>query len=275
MNDPHQHPPAEPDDIAMAELLDLDAEVLHTYHTELTAWLEQLTRNQLPRQILDLGSGTGTGTFALLERFLQADAIALDVSPQMLHRLRKRAHARGIATRVRTVQADLDAPWPALGTVDLACAASVLHHIADSGRFMREAFDALRPRGLLVISEMDFPRFLPDEIGLRRAGLEARIHDALLGQRPHDVAAQLLAAGFTLEAERPFAIDLQRPLPPAAGRYAQVALQRLRDHLDGQMDTADLTTLDTLLADDGPHSVLHRRDLTVCTTRTVWVARRP
>lgn len=41
------------------------------------------------------------------------------------------------------------------------------------------------------------------------------------------------------------------------------------------MATDDLATLGTLLADDGPHSLLHRNDLIVRGTRTAWVARRP
>ncbi len=41
------------------------------------------------------------------------------------------------------------------------------------------------------------------------------------------------------------------------------------------MTVEDLVTLDTLLASDGPESLLHRSDLIVRGTRTGWVARRP
>ena len=82
-------------------------------------------------------------------------------------------------------------------------------------------------------------------------------------------------AGFTLEAERPFAIDLAPPLPAAAGRYAQASLRRIRSGLDGRLSADDLATLDTLLDSDGPDSILQRDDLTVRTTRTIWAARRP
>lgn len=61
----------------MAELLDLDAEVLHTYGSDVTAWLAERAGGRPPRRLLDLGSGTGTGTFALLKRFEEADATAL------------------------------------------------------------------------------------------------------------------------------------------------------------------------------------------------------
>jgi subtilisin family serine protease len=68
--------------------LDLDAEVKHSYLSEVTAWIHELAADLPPRRILDLGSGTGTGAFALLERFERADAIAVDISAQLLHHLR-------------------------------------------------------------------------------------------------------------------------------------------------------------------------------------------
>jgi SAM-dependent methyltransferase len=280
----HQHHhAAETDAAAMAELLDLDAEVLHSYLSELTAWVHELAADPSARRILDLGSGTGTGTFALLTRFELANVIAVDLSAQLLDRLMDKARALGVADRIRTVQADLDVEWPALDIVDLAWASSSLHHVADPDRVLTEVFAALRPGGLLVVAEIDsFPRFLPDDIGLGRPGLEARGHALLdesraaeLPQLGSDWGPRLSRAGFAAEAERPFAIDLTPPLPASTGRYAQASLQRMRSALDGRMSADDLATLDTLIDSDGPDGVLQRDDLSVHATRTVWVARRP
>ena len=267
----------------MAGLLDLDAEVLQSYLSELTAWIQELAADPPPRRILDLGCGTGTGALALLHRFQGADVVALDMSVQLLQRLEAKARDLGVADRVRTVQADLDTSWPAIDTVDLAWASSSLHHMADPDRVLTGVFAALRPGGLLAVIEMDsFPRFLPDDLGLGRPGLEARCH-AVLAERhadelPHlgsDWGPRLSQAGFTIEAERPFAIDLKPPLPASAGRYAQATLRRIRSSLDGRISAGDLATLDTLLDSDGPDGILQRGDLTVRTARTGWVARRP
>jgi SAM-dependent methyltransferase len=279
----HQDHSAAEADTAMADLLDLDAEVLHSYLSEVTAWIRQLAADPPPRRILDLGSGTGTGAFALLERFGQADVIALDVSAEMLARLSSKARVLGVADRIRAVQADLDAAWPALDAVDLVWASSSLHHLADPDRVLAGIFTALRPGGLLVVAEMDsFPRFLPDDLSLGRPGLEARCHAVLAEQRaaelPHlgsDWGPRLSGAGFTIEAERAFVIDLASPLPAASGRYAQATLRRMRSGLDGQMSADDLAALDALIDSDGPDSVRQRGDLTVRTARTVWAARRP
>jgi hypothetical protein len=82
-------------------------------------------------------------------------------------------------------------------------------------------------------------------------------------------------AGFTDVAERAFGIDLGPPLPGSAGRYAQGYLRRVRGHLDGALAADDLATLDVLIGDDGPGSVLRRRDLAIRNTRTIWTATRP
>ena len=283
-NPHHQHDPAaEPDWAAMAELLDLDADVLHSYLSEVTAWVYERAAELPRRRILDLGSGTGTGALALVQCFAEADVIALDKSAQLLARCQAKARELGVEDRIRTVQADLDAAWPVIDPVDLVWASSSLHHMADPDRVLTEAFTAIHPGGLLAVAEMDsFPRFLPDAVGLGRPGLEARCHSALAAgmadQVPHlgsDWGSRLRQTGFALEAERTFVIDLEPPLPVSTGRYAQLSLQRTRSSLEGRTSADDLAALDTLIDSDGPASVLRRDDLAVRAKRTVWMARRP
>lgn len=278
----HQTPP---DDSALAELLDLDGEVLHGYLADVTDVIHGLADESAApvRRILDVGSGTGTGTFALLRRFAQAEAVALDVSAGMLEHLGSKARALGVADRVRTVRADLDGAWPAVGPADLVWASASLHHMADPGRALAEAFAALRPGGLAALAEFGtFPRFLPDDIGIGRPGLEARANAVIDAARaeglPHvgsDWSDLLTRAGFTVEAERAFTVALTDPLPAATGRYARATLGRVRAHLTDRLDAEDLAALDTLLAEEGPDALLHRTDLEVRAERFLWVARKP
>jgi SAM-dependent methyltransferase len=274
MGDHHHH-------AGLAELLDLDAEVLHAYLTDVLDWIAGLTADGPRRRILDLGSGTGTGSLALARRFPEAEVTAVDVDEQMLAHLTDKAAAAGLGGRIRTVRADLDGTWPPLGPADLIWAASSLHHMADPDRALAEVFAALRPGGRLAVAELNsFPRFLPDDVGIGRPGLEDRCHAAVAEGHaqdlPHlgaDWAARLAKAGFTVEAERHFVIDLRPPLPPAAARYAQASLRRMRTGLADRLEPGDLATLDALI--DGPHGVLDRDDLTVRADRFGWVARRP
>ncbi|MEU4657525.1 class I SAM-dependent methyltransferase [Streptomyces sp. NPDC023723] len=260
-----------------AEILDLDAEVLAEQLADITAWLP---RTAAPRRIVDLGCGTGTGTFALLQRFPAAEVTAVDASAKHLDRLREKAAAAGLADRVRTVEADLDTGWPDLGRPELVWASAALHHMADPDRTLRQVRETLAPGGLFAVVELaGFPRFLPPDAPADRPGLEERCHAALdrhhaehLSHRGADWGAKLGAAGFTVEAERTVTVDL--PGSAAVGRYALSSLRRIRGGVAALLPAEDLAALDRLLDTGGPHSVLRRADLTVRTERMVWAARR-
>jgi ubiquinone/menaquinone biosynthesis C-methylase UbiE len=268
---------------AMADLLDLDADVLHSYLFDVTTWIRRQATDIPRRRVLDLGAGTGTGTIALAQRFGGADVIAVDKSEELLTHVRAKALKLGFADRVRTVQADLDVAWPAIEPVDVVWASNSLHEMADPDRVFKDVFATIHPGGLLAVAEMDSPpRFLPDDIGLGRPGLESRCHDALeqvqANSEPHlgpDWGPHLEQTGFAILAKRTFTIDLTPPHSTSTGRYAQAYLRRIRPMLEGRMATDDLAALDTLIDSDGPDGVLHRNDLVVRGTRTAWIARRP
>lgn len=155
-----QHGHHQEHDDGQAEMLDLDAEVLAEHIAAITEWLPLKAG---PRRIVDLASGTGAGTFALLDRFPEAHVVAVDASPGHLQRLREKACARGVADRVRTVQADLDdATWPDLGTPDLVWASASMHHMADPDHALRTVHDLLAPGGLFAVVELaGFPASCP------------------------------------------------------------------------------------------------------------------
>ncbi|MDQ0820655.1 SAM-dependent methyltransferase [Arthrobacter sp. V4I6] len=262
----------------LADILDLDAEVLGGYLDEVTEWVAQHTRDA-PRTVVDVGAGTGTGSLALARRFSEAELVAIDKSALMLERLQAAAgRGQGLTDRLRAVQADLDVAWPQVGASDLAWAASSLHHLADPDRVLRDLHTALNPGGLLVVIEMDsLPRLLPDEIGLGRPGLEARCHEAMdqAGWNPHpDWRPHLERAGFEIAEQRSFSIEAN-PAPPSTGRYAHAVVRSIRGAVDGRLATDDLATLDRLLTADDPDGLLRRTDLTVRGSRTAWAARRP
>ncbi|MFD7031670.1 class I SAM-dependent methyltransferase [Streptomyces sp. NPDC059917] len=279
----HSHAPEPTGSHDQAEILDLDADVLAEHTDSITAWLPVTAA---PRRILDLGCGTGAGTFALLARFPEARVTAVDASGAHLDRLRERARELGLADRVRTVRADLDGEWPDLAGPDAAgpdlfWASASLHHMADPGRTLRTVRGLLAPGGLLAVVELaGFPRFLPADAPRERPGLEDRCHAALESrhteQLPHrgaDWGPELAAAGFTVEGERTIAVHVDGAGNAAVGRYALSSLGRLRDGAAAALDARDLTALERLLDIGGPGSILRRDDLAVRTERTVWAAR--
>ncbi|MET7359463.1 class I SAM-dependent methyltransferase [Streptomyces sp. NPDC005562] len=265
-------------DVDQSDLLDLDADVLAEHIASLTAWLP-LT--EAPRRVVDLGSGTGTGTLALLDRFPGTYVTAVDSSDAHLRRLREKAEARGVGERVRTVLADLDTTWPELDAPDLVWASASLHHMADPARVLRQVHDSLAPGGLLAVVELaGFPRFLPADAPEEAPGLEERCHAATehhhathMPHRGADWGPLLSAAGFTVEAERTVAVDIDGAGSEAVGRYALEGLRRIRGTVDEVLSPTDIAALDRLLDPENPHSILNRTDLKVHTERQAWAAR--
>ncbi|MFF9127128.1 class I SAM-dependent methyltransferase [Streptomyces sp. NPDC014889] len=273
----HHH---EQDTSDQAEILDLDAEVLAEHTASIT---ESLPLKTAPGHIVDLGCGTGAGTFALLDRFPDAHVTAVDTSAEHLQRLRTKACTRGVEERVRTVQADLDDDaWPDLGSPDLIWASASMHHMAHPERALRTVHDALAPGGLFAVVELaGHPRFLPENAPKERPGLEERVHAAAdrrqaehMPHRGADWGPMLTAAGFTVEDERTIAVDIEGDRSEAIGRYALGVLQRIRSVIADRLSPEDLSALDRLLDTTSPHSILRRDDLTVRTERTVWATRR-
>lgn len=261
----------------LAQLLELDAELSASALDEVTAWISRQVANT-PRTIVDLGAGTGTGSLALARRFPAARVVAIDRSTVMLERVRAAARGQGLEDRVQVVQADLDVAWPAVGAADLVWASSFLHEVADPGAVLGEVRAALRPGGLLVVVEMDtLPRFLPDDIGLGRPGLESRCHQALAdaGWNAHPDWRPLLEhAGFEVLAPRTVSTGAS-PAPSVTARYAAAWFARMRPALQDRLAAEDLDVLDRLLAQEAPEALLNRRDLGLRGSRTAWAARRP
>ena len=266
-------------DDGQAQVLDLDAEVLSEHITAVAAWLPVRTP---PTEIVDLGAGTGAGSFALLRQFPGIHLTAVDASAAHLEQLRATADAVGLSDRVDTVQADLDASdWPDLGAPDLVWASASLHHLADPDQALRRIRDDLAPGGLVAVVELaGLPRFLPATAPEDSPGLEERCHAALQQRQaehmPHrgaDWGPKLTAAGFTLVEKLVLDVEVKGADHDAVGRYALAVLQGLRRAASDALPADDLTALDRLIDTAGSHSILHRQDLVARTTRIVWAAR--
>jgi trans-aconitate methyltransferase len=287
----HGHGPGHGTDFAAAaELLDLDAEVFADFLQDVVASVVAAVGDQPVRRIADLGCGSGTGSLALARRFPDAQVTPVDVAEPLLAHLAAAAERAGVAARVHPLAADLDAGWPAeLAELDLVWASASLHHVAEPPRRLAEIRSALVPGGVLVLIEIDDanrfqPTFLSAAAG-DLAALEARVRALLLpgmlAAMPYlqaDWRSLLDEAGFTIEVDQAFELDLRPPLPAATGRYAAVSMQRLLDQLGdldtlGQLPDGDRAALEEL-AGDGPGAVAHRTDLAPRSRRHLWIARR-
>jgi SAM-dependent methyltransferase len=94
-----------------------------------------------PRRVLEVGCGPGEAA-ERIGRELDADVVALDLSPRMV----ELARSRGVVARVGDVQ---DLPF-ADGAFDCVLAAWMLFHVPDLDRALAEVARVLRPGGRLV-----------------------------------------------------------------------------------------------------------------------------
>ena len=130
----------------------------------------------------DLGAGTGYITEGLLARGLHV--IAIDQSPEMLEAMRKKF---GAAALVEYRLGDASKLPIDDASVRYAFANMYLHHVEDPPLAIREMARILKPRGRLVITDLDEHDF---------AFLRTEHHDQWMGFRRDDVARWFVEAGL-------------------------------------------------------------------------------
>jgi SAM-dependent methyltransferase len=257
-------------------MLDLDAEITRSCWDQVTRWIEQAIPTDV-RRIVDLGAGTGVGTFALAGRFDHAEVIAVDASDEMLERVREKALDLGLAERIKAVQADLDTDWPETGVVDLTWASMFMHHLTDVDGVLERIHAATRDGGLIVIAEFtDPPRFLPDDLGFGEPGLEGRCIESFKAERLRSLPSfglewgrRLEKAGFSAIEERVFDLEGDDTDPGHLARYGRLWLERVSSAAASHLSSDDLSALRELLAEIGPHSLEERSDLHIQGSRVV------
>jgi SAM-dependent methyltransferase len=277
----HQHGDFSPAETV--DILDVEGEVLQEFWDDALSWIRRAAEGAPRERLLDLGAGTGTGALGLARYFPGAEVIAIDVAPESLRRLRDKALELGLDSRVTGVEADMDAGWPDLGTFDLTLASMSLHHMSDPSRVLRDVLAATRPGGLIAVAEFAEPlRFLSADPEIGRPGFEDRLIEAVtpaqLEEMPtlgSDWSPRLAEAGWRVLEEREFRIDQNPPSHRSANRYARAWFTRLSHGKADSLDPEDRTTLAALLADDGEHSLLGRKDLHIRGVRTITLASRP
>jgi len=81
--------------------------------------------------------------------------IAVDIQPQMIAGLRRRAHRAGLANRIdgRVVPSTSMRLDNLKGAVDFMFVCAVVHEMPGPGPFFNEAADALKPGGTLLLAE--------------------------------------------------------------------------------------------------------------------------
>ncbi|MDH6131356.1 SAM-dependent methyltransferase [Kitasatospora sp. MAA4] len=294
----HGHDGTELDWEAMATHLEANGELQLPVLRQAAAHLAELVgpRKQA-RRILDIGSGPGVMTCVLAEAFADAEAVAVDGAPGLLHRALARAEQLGLGDRVTVRHAELPEGLNSsgghgqdgLGTADLVWSSKAVHHLGDQQSILNALAGVLRPGGVLAVAEGGLPmRFLPRDIGIGRPGLQARLdavqEDWFTDMRAElpgstavveDWPAMLTAAGLTDVGSFTALLDLPAPLDAPARDFLLAQLTRLREMASDALDAEDCETLDVLLDPEDTRGILRRPDVFLLWATTVFTGVRP
>ena len=130
--------------------------------------------------VLEPGPGVGYFTIELARRVGPSGrVVAVDVRPEMLDAVRRRAARAGVLARLdaRLAPRDRLGIEDLAGTVDLVFAFAMVHEVPDAERFFAEVAAALRPGGTLLLAEptghVGAERFAAELRAAERAGLLA------------------------------------------------------------------------------------------------------
>jgi cyclopropane fatty-acyl-phospholipid synthase-like methyltransferase len=145
--------------------------------------------------VLDIGCGPGRLTIAVAEQVgPQGAVVAIDLQTGMLRRAQERAQAADLSN-IRFVQARVGEGKLEAGLADRALLVTVLGEIPDREAALREVFAALKPGGMLSVTETIFdPHFQRRDMVLRLADAVGFREKAFFGNR----------MAFTLNLERPY-----------------------------------------------------------------------
>lgn len=234
------------------------------------------------RRVVDLGSGPGVGTGALVMTFPDATVVAVDNSAAMLQRAAARAAGLGHADRVETRLLDLDGDLRSLGSCDLAWAAMSIHHAHDEVATLRALRSLIAPLGLLCVLERAEPMSVRcvDELG--RAGIWDRLAEAhgrwfehmrprLPGAMKAEVYASMLAeAGLDVVIDRQLARNVEVPRDPRLHEFIAELLRKSLTNLAPFAAEDDLQALRELL--EAPPSPGRWEGAQVTISRKLFIA---
>jgi ubiquinone/menaquinone biosynthesis C-methylase UbiE len=136
-------------------------------------------------RVLDAGCGPGRVTIPMAKHVgPQGQVVALDIQPRMLARLAERTVEHGI-TNVRAIHGGLGEGLLGTAEFDRAVMVTVLGEIPDRVAALREIHDALKPGGLLSITEVLPDPHYQSRRAVRRMAEEVgfKVEEAYSGRR--------------------------------------------------------------------------------------------
>jgi tRNA (cmo5U34)-methyltransferase len=130
---------------------DVIAKIVPVYREILWAMLYYLPQDFEPRQILELGCGTGNLTRLLVERWPNSQITAVDISPEMLQVIEKKINSRQVSLKESSFEALQVNP----NEFDLVISSLAIHHVQNPAKqdLLVRIHDWLTPGGFFVMGD--------------------------------------------------------------------------------------------------------------------------
>lgn len=103
--------------------------------------------------ILDVGAGSGYFSLAIAEKLTGGKVICLDLSEEMLHRLRSVADKKGLGDRIQILKGKASSIKLSDGSVDLVVSNGVFHELSEPESCLREMIRVLKPDGWVIVTD--------------------------------------------------------------------------------------------------------------------------
>lgn len=152
--------------------------------------------------VLDAGCGPGRLTIPLAQKLAgRGHVLAMDIQEAMLERVREKADAAGLGATIRFLRAGLGEGTLEHDVFDRAVLVTVLGEIPNRAAALHELFDAIKPGGVLSITEVIFDPHFQRRDSVRRAAAACSFRErAFYGSR----------IAYTILFEKPAAPEARR-----------------------------------------------------------------
>jgi ubiquinone/menaquinone biosynthesis C-methylase UbiE len=153
-------------------------------------------------RVLDVGTGTARIPIELCRRAPAARVLGVDLADAMLALGAENVARAGLADAIQLERADAKALGYAGASFSSAISNTILHHLPEPGRALREMLRVLRPAGLLFVRDL----LRPEDDGAVRALVD--VHAAGQNERQRALLADSLRASLTLDEVRALVAEL-------------------------------------------------------------------
>jgi len=212
---------------------DPQAQVAYTQMRRAAQWVPFLLPHvRSGMRLLDCGCGVGSITLDLAEIVTPGETVGVDVDAGQLELARAAAAARGLGTVRFEMGSVYELPF-ADASFDAALAHTVLHHLSEPLRALKELRRVLAPGGIVAVADDDFSTWVvaPEDSAMHRVMTElAPQIVAANGGNPfysRHLRRLLLEAGFArteghaVAAEQYGTLEETRRFAAVSGRLLQ------------------------------------------------------